>query len=198
MRASLLAVALLLLLPAQGWAEWQLKPFLGVTFGGSTTFFDLEHAAGRPNFTFGVNGAFLVGVVGVDGDLSFSPGFFQARQQKLVVNSSVTTATGNLVVTLPRRWTQYTIRPYLVGGAGVMHVVIDDVFGLLVVRKSLPTLDVGGGATGFLSDRIGVNWDLRYFRSFGGESAGLSVGNESLSYWRATMAIAIRAGRKAP
>ena len=198
MRAGFLAFALLLMLPAEGLAEWQLKPFVGVDFGATTTFTDLDHVAGKPHLSFGVNGLLLGQVFGVEGDVSFAPGFFNAKQQQLVVGSSVTTVTGNLVVAFPRRWSQYTLRPYVVGGGGVMRVHRDDVIGVLPVDSSLGTVDFGGGVTGFLSDRVGVSWDLRYFRSFGGESRGFSIGNEQMSYWRAMMAVAIRARKATP
>ena len=119
MRAGFLAFALLLMLPAEGLAEWQLKPFVGVDFGATTTFADLDHVAGKPHVSFGVNGLVLGQVFGVEGEVSFAPGFFNAKEQQLVVDSSVTTATANLVVAFPRRWSQYTLRPYVVGGGGV-------------------------------------------------------------------------------
>jgi hypothetical protein len=187
-------LALLLLSPAQAWAEWQIRPFLGLTFGGGTTFVDLEHAAGKPNLVFGVSGGLLGDVIGIDADFGHAPGFFQTDSQHLVLHSSATTLTGNIVIALPRRLAQYTLRPYFVGGAGLMYVRIDDSFGALPVGKPLPAIDIGGGATGFLSDRIGVNWDVRYFRSVGSkvEDSGLSFGAEQLSFWRASVALAIR------
>jgi hypothetical protein len=198
MRAGFLAFALLLMLPAEGLAEWQLKPFVGVDFGATTTFTDLDHVAGKPHVAFGVNGLVVGQVFGIEGDVSFAPGFFQAKRQQLILGSSVTTATANLVVAFPRRWSQYTLRPYAVGGGGVMRVHIDDVNGILAVDSSLGTVDFGGGVTGFLTDRVGVSWDLRYFRSFGGDSRGFSIGNEQMSYWRAMMAVAIRARKATP
>ena len=204
MRATLLTLALLLLLPAESLAEWQLKPFVGVNFAGNTTIVDLDHAADKAHTAFGVNGLLLGQVFGVEGDVSWSPGFFkgsqqfQANQQQLVLSSGVTTATANLVIAFPRRWSQYTLRPYFVGGGGLMRVRIDHKGDVLKVDSSLPALDVGGGVTGFLTDRIGLSWDARYFRSLHGESKGLSIGNEQLSYWRAMMAVAIRARKGTP
>ncbi len=58
-------------------------------------------------------------------------------------------------------------------------------------RVRLPAIDLGGGVTGFLSDRIGVSWDVRHFRSVGGKTRGLSFGREQLSFWRANMALVI-------
>ena len=72
---------------------------------------------------------------------------------------------------------------------------IDDYLAdLLKVADTLPAVDLGGGATGFLSDRVGLSWDVRRFRSIGGrsEGRGVSFGRQRLSFWRATMAVAIR------
>ena len=113
MRAGFLALALLVMLPSESLAEWQLKPFVGVDFGATTTFTDLDHVAGKPHAAFGVNGLVVGQVFGVEGDVSFAPGFFQAKRQQLILGSSVTTVTANLVVAFPRRWSQYTLRPYV-------------------------------------------------------------------------------------
>jgi hypothetical protein len=194
MRISVVALAILLLVPAPASAEWQLRPFLGFTFGGVTTFIDLENAVPGKNPSIGVSGVWLGEWLGVEADLGFAPGFFQADSEK-VLQSGVTTFAGNLVVTLPRRVVQYSLRPYAVVGVGRMWVEIETTTeGVLRVVRSLPAIDVGGGVTGFLTDRVGVNWDLRYFRSLGeGEILGNSVGApEQLSFWRANMALAIR------
>jgi hypothetical protein len=134
-------------------------------------------------------------VFGIDADVGYGRGFFQSGNKNLVVGSSATTLTGNIVIALPRRLTTYTLRPYFVGGAGFMHAQIDPGLGGagLQVSSTLPAMDVGAGVTGFLSRRIGLNWDLRCFRSVGkGEERGLSFGPEELSFCRANMAIAIR------
>ena len=194
MRVGLLALSLLLLSSPRAWAEWQIKPFLGVTFGGDTTFIDLKHAAGGPNVVVGVNGALVGEVLGIEADLGYASGFFQSGDQHLVAESSATTLTGNVVIAMPRRLVPYTLRPYFVAGLGLMHTRINPGLGVLQVSSTLPAVDVGGGATGFLTDRIGLNWDVRRFSSFGGtvEGRGLSFGAEQLAFWRAIMAIAIR------
>jgi hypothetical protein len=106
----------------------------------------------------------------------------------------VTTWTGNVVIAAPQRLTQYTLRPYLVGGGGLMHAQSELFLNPLPVASTLPAMDIGGGVTGFLTRRFGVNWDVRYFRSLGGGNSdkGLSIGPERLSFWRASMALAIR------
>jgi hypothetical protein len=75
----------------------------------------------------------------------------------------------------------------------MLHVRIDDVLGPLSTSSTLPAVDVGGGVTGYLSDRIGLMWDARYFRSVGEHEGlgGLFV-IEQLSFWRASMAVVMR------
>jgi hypothetical protein len=184
---------LLLLRPAHMSAEWQIRPFLGVSFGVGTTLVDLDHAAGTPNVVVGVNGALLGNVIGVDVDFGRAPGFFQTGEQGLVQRSSVTTLIGNVVVAPPRHLTEYTLGPYFVFGAGLMRARSEDFGKVLSVANNLPAMDVGGGANGFLSNRVGLNWDVRYFWSVGGkELRGLSFGPVELSFWRASMGLVIR------
>lgn len=194
MRLTLLALALLLLSPSGAAAEWQLRPSLGVTFGGGTTFVDLEHAAGAPNAVIGVTGVLLGEFIGIDADFAYAPGFFQSGDRHLVLKSSAATLTGNIVIALPRRLTEYGLRPYAVGGVGIMHARIDDWLDVLHVATTLPAMGLGGGVTGFLTERVGLNWDIRHFHSIGRkpESRGVSLGAEQLSFWRANMACAVR------
>lgn len=183
-------------LPGQVWAEWQIKPFLGVKFGGSTNLVgDLEGAAGKVMLPVGIATVFLGDVVGVEADLGYNPGFFQ-RDSTNVLSSSVTTLTGNVTVGLPRRVTEYTLRPYFVGGVGLMRArTTTRVPGVLELSRNLSAFDLGGGVTGFVTPRVGVSWDVRHFRTIQGEAgSGTTIdgGPEQLSFWRAYMALAIR------
>jgi hypothetical protein len=178
-------------MPAIASAERQIKPFVGITFGGSTTFIDLAGAAGTPNVVIGVNGALVGEVFGVEADFGYAPGFFQSGAQNLVRGNSATTLTGNLVISVPRSLTEFTLGPYFVFGGGLMNVHIDDFFGVLSVARTLPALDIGGGVTGNLSQRFGLNWDARYFWSVHGQE-DFGFGAEQLSFWRAITALVIR------
>ena len=189
-----LAVICFVLLPLPAAAEWQIKPFFGITFGGSTSFVDYENAAGRKHFLVGVGGSLLGEVLGLEADLARAPGFFE-NGGEFVSGSSSTTLTGNIVVAMPRRMSQYTLRPYFLAGAGIIRAQIDGGFGTLHVASTLPAIDIGGGATApFLNDRIGLNWELRHFRSVRGKSelAGSSFSKEQLAFWRVTMAVVFR------
>jgi hypothetical protein len=74
-------------------------------------------------------------------------------------------------------------------------VGLSDTLEVFKDEASLPAITVGGGITGFLTPRVGLSWELRKFRSFGGETTGLSIGPEQVSFWRASMAVVFRASQ---
>jgi len=193
-----LVVAMVLLAPAPAAAEWQIRPFIGFTFAGSTTFVDPETAAGQQNLVLGISGGWLGEVFGFEGDFGRVPGFFQVfdrdSSESLVIDSGLTTLTGNIVIALPRRMSEFGLRPYFVGGAGLIDVHLLGRLGGVEINRTLPAMDIGGGVTGFLTNSIGLNWDIRRFSTLRGEgeSIGNSIGREQLSFWRATMAVAVR------
>ena len=168
-RLGILLVSLALA-PATARAEWQVKPFGGVTFGGSTTLLiDLDEQAGKPKLNLGVSGLWLGNVFGLEGDVATTAGFFSGDQSSpdtLVLRSHVATVMGNAIVAMPKSISQYGLRPYAVAGLGGMHV----------------------------SDFVGLNWDVRFFKTLQSQpgGTGVSVGPGQLSFWRATMGISVR------
>jgi len=189
----MLALGLLVFTVAPAFAEWQIRPFLGVTFGGGTTLVDPENASGKPKLTYGVSGGLVGEILGLEADVARTSGFPQSGDQNLVLDSSVTTLTGNVTIGLPRSLVEYTLRPYFVGGAGIMHATTRDFFGSFDVSDTLATIDLGGGVTGFLSRRVGVSWDVRHFHTVNGKAIpGITLGPEQVSFWRANMALAFR------
>jgi hypothetical protein len=183
-----------LLAPAARAADRQIRPFIGVTFAGDTTIIDLENATGNPHATIGVNAAILGDILGVDVDLARTGGFFESGDKHLVLSSSVTTLTGNLVIAAPRRLTEYSLRLYFVAGGGMMRVAKVDYFDVFDISDVLPAFDVGAGAIGFVTNKIGVSWEIRRFESLGGSDqlTGVTIGRERLTYWRASMALVVR------
>jgi len=180
--------------PARAATEWQVRPFIGLTFGGGTTLVDYGGAQGRgrTKLVTGVNGGLLGEIFGIDLDLMYAPGYFETGTP-FVTSSSVSTFTGSVIVGVPKSRAVYTLRPYVIGGLGVMHAEYVDFFGVNPAMTR-PAVDVGGGVTGFLSDRVGLNWDLRYFRSVGGDDVlqGDSLSQKRLSFWRANMALVVK------
>ena len=149
---------------------------------------------------FGASTVLVGEIFGIEADFGRVPGFFERDvDDPLVVqgSSSVLTLTGNVVVALPRRLTEYTLRPYVAAGFGLIRARSETTLpGLFPISDTLAAIDFGGGATGFFSERIGISWDLRHFRAVGGEPGDppVTIDGEApqLSFWRANMALVLR------
>ena len=72
---------------------------------------------------------------------------------------------GNVVLTTPRSWNEYGLRPFVSGGIGLLYASTSaaEAVDVLPVNARLLGYNVGGGAVGFLNERTGLRFDLRYF-----------------------------------
>jgi hypothetical protein len=204
LRALAVACACLLAAPAAAFAEWHISPMIGVTFAGKTTIVDPDVATGKrhPNISGSV--ALLgAGVLGAEGIVSLTPGFFQSGDDSplfqpgggspLVDSSRVITLMGNVMVTVPRRWTEYFLRPYVSGGVGLMRVSKHETNDLLSTNLNLLGYNIGGGAIGFLTRNTGVRFDLRYFSAVRGtDPSAPAFGDVNLRYMTASVGVVIR------
>jgi hypothetical protein len=190
----MLMVAGLLVPTVASAADRQIRPFIGATFGGGTTFLDTEEAIAKPHLAIGASAVFLGEIFGTEIDVFDAPGFFKAGDRNLVYSSHVATFSGNVVLAAPRRFTEYFLRPYVVGGATLMLVRTTTALnGALDVSAVRPAFDVGVGAVAFITNKVGVSWDVRRFQTVGDTpGVGLSFGDEHLSFWRATMTAVFR------
>jgi hypothetical protein len=185
--------------PGIAQAEWQLSPFFGQTFAGETTAIDLEGAADRAHRHYG-GSVVLVGdgVIGVEGLFLVTPAFLQrpssVPEVGQVASSYQMALMGNVVLTTPRRWNEYGLRPYVSGGLGLLRVVSDDANAQIPIRLNARGYNVGGGAVGFLSNTVGLRFDLRHFRMAETDLPGLVVGalDANLSFWTFSVGVTIR------
>jgi hypothetical protein len=202
-RVLALVGVLLLSVPTTARAEWQLTPFLGLTFKGDTTLTDHEQAASKKHWTFGGSVALVgSGPVGVEGLVVYTPGFFQQDNPPLndglvppdIVDSRTLAIMGNVVLTTPRSWNEYGLRPFVSGGIGLLHATATDAFEFTPVDTNLLGYNVGGGAVGFLNDRVGLRFDLRYFSNLKpSDDPELSVtGRVHLSYWTGSVGVVFK------
>ena len=97
---------------------------------------------------------------------------------------------GSVVAAVPRTVTRDSLRPYVVGGIGLIHIGIDDVAGILPVNSNMLGINVGGGAIGRLSNRTSVQFEVRHFRNVG-EANITGFGPTSISFWRATVGVSL-------
>ena len=200
-RAGLL-LAVLWAWPVGVRAEILIAPFAGGAFAGQTTLPLFGQQPAEPSaalsksFVIGVAGLWIgPGILGVEGEVASAPGFFElANSSQAIVRRNFTTVTGSLIVTAPLGLTRESLRPYVVGGLGLMHVGIGDRINFVPVDRNLLGLNLGGGAMGMLNDRAGLRFDLRHVRSIRDDQAPSATAQSRvrLSYWRATVGVAIR------
>ena len=187
--------ALLLLSASDARADWLITPYLGMGFAGETTFLVLGRGAGESKLTMGASVALLSdGLLGLEADVAHTPRFFKGEDPlRLVESSRVTTIGGNIIVAAPLGLTRESLRPYLVGGLGLMQARLDDIADIFPLDKDLLGLSLGGGAIGLLSERTGVRFDLRHMKAISGEDGPLAAeGTSRLSFWRASLGLIIR------
>jgi hypothetical protein len=185
--------------PASAHADWLLTPFLGLTFQGETTLLDNESAVGKAHWSFG-GAVSLVGTgpIGAEGLILYTPGFFQQDSPPLpdvdVIESRALAIMGNVVLTTPRKWNEYGLRPFLSGGIGLLRASAKDSFDLLPVNANLLGYNIGGGAVGFITDRTGLRFDLRYFSNLKPSDSpeAIAIGRVQLSYWNANVGVVFR------
>lgn len=191
-----LSVALLLLCasPAPAQADWLITPFIGTSFGAETTFLVFDAGAGR-KLMFGGSVALLgSGILGIEADVGHIPGFFQGDDPRgLVLSSRVTTVGGNVIVAAPLAVTRESLRPYVVGGLGLLQARTRNAADLFPVDRNLMGLTLGGGALGLLTDRTGLRFDIRHIRAISGPDNPFDrPGTSRLRFWRATAGVTIR------
>lgn len=197
-RAAIVGL-LLVLSPRVADADWIFAPFIGTTFAGSTALPDLDQGASSSQLIFGGSaGLWTNGIFGVEGDFSYAPRYFETDDPDgVITNSTVFTFGGNIVMATPVSITRESLRPYIVGGVGWMHVSVEDLASVLPellgrARNSV-ALNFGGGVVGFITPRTGLRFEVRHFRSLEHDEDSFTNESQSLlSFWRVTAGVVIR------
>lgn len=181
--------------PVDARADWHLTPFFGLLLGGETTFNDPDRAAGTTKSVYGGSASVLTpGILGLEADFGYVPGFFERRGGTEVTDSRVITLTGNAIVTLPVWLTRESLRPYVVGGLGFMQVNVTTLVPTLDIDRRVLAFDAGAGVVGFVSPWTGVRFEIRHFRSLASseERGGVAFGRPHLSFWRLSAGVVLR------
>jgi hypothetical protein len=206
MRKALVICALLgVVLPDRAEAEWHFTPSIGITFGKGSNLLELvddpeSGALARRNRHVGFTVSRLgEGILGVEGSVTWTPNFFEGRPLPGLDPEEpyrALTVMGNVVLTTPRLWTEYSLRPFVSGGVGLMHLRgAETVFPL---SEDFSAFNVGAGAIGFLSDRTGVRFEARYHSTLGRKVVDPLLTRDAeplhLRYFTASIGFVIRTG----
>lgn len=188
--------------PSKASADWLFTPFVGVNWGGTAGFNDaigdFEDKFERQS-TFGASLSWMgAGALGFEIDFGYSPNFFENTTGSgdfQFGDSNVTTLMANLKLGAPiGGQSGGGVRPYASGGVGIIKSRIDDADDLFNIDSTDFGVNVGAGVMGFFSDNIGLQGDVRYFRSLQDNEPddSLDVALGSFRFWRGTVGVVFR------
>ena len=199
---SVLALIVIAGVPQKASADWLFTPYVGVNWGGTAGFTDIagdfeDEFERRMNF--GASLSWMgAGALGFEVDFGYSPNFFENTTGSTDFqfgDSNVTTLMANLKVGAPFGGQSGSgVRPYASGGVGIIKSKIDDADDLFQVDSTDWGLNVGGGVAGFFTDNVGLQGDVRYFRSLQDNEPDdeFDVALGSFSFWRGTVGVVFR------
>lgn len=183
----LASAAAVVLAPMQARADGFITPWVGSAFGSNID---------NGQTTFGVSGGGMGGgIIGGEVDFGWSPSFFGTQSD--FGNNTVMNLMGNVIIGIPIGGQHGAgVRPYLVGGLGLIRSQID---GGTIAQVSSSTnmfgWDAGAGVMGYFSDHVGLRGDVRYTRATSDLNSGISsldLSGDRLHYWRASVGVVFR------
>jgi opacity protein-like surface antigen len=187
--AVLLGIAALIVAPASASAQGYLTGFVGGNFGGDSGVSLDESIDDTSRLNFGVRlGVLGGGIFGGEIDVGYTPDFY--GKGTVFDSSGVLTVMGNVVVGLPLG----PVRPYFAGGIGLIRrtVTYAPGEGLGSVTDSRAAYSLGGGVNLFVSEHIGINADLRYFRNFSSGNSLVDLPDDKFNFARGSVGLTIR------
>jgi opacity protein-like surface antigen len=183
----LVSAVAVVLAPVQARADGFVTPWVGSAFGSN-----IQNGQASIGVSAGGMGA---GIIGGEADFGWSPSFFGTKSD--FGNNTVLNLMGNLIVGVPIGGTHGAgVRPYVVGGIGLIRTQIDG--GTIATVSSSNNMfgwDAGGGVMGTFSEHVGLRGDLRYLRATSDLNSGISsldLSGNRLHYWRATVGVVFR------
>jgi opacity protein-like surface antigen len=171
-------------------ADGFIIPFVGADFSGDSGSCRTITPCSPKQLVYGGDVGFMVGgLLGVEGDFAYAPHFF--GEGSGLSDNYVATAMVNARVGIPAG----PVRPYVVGGIGVIHTdVSQSTVGLYnAITNNDIAFDVGGGLMVFFGAHVGVQGDVRYMRTFNKLSiTPLDLNNAALEFGRGTIGLVLR------
>jgi hypothetical protein len=183
----LASAAAVVLAPMQARADGFVTPWVGSAFGSSIQ---------NGQATLGVSaGAMGAGIIGGEADFGWSPSFFGTKSD--FGNNTVMNLMGNLIVGIPVGGTHGSgVRPYAVGGIGLIRTQIDGgSLGNVSSSNNMFGWDAGAGVMGYFNQHVGLRGDVRYLRATSDLKSGISsldLSGNQLHFWRASIGVVLR------
>lgn len=185
LRCLALATVMVGLVSAPARAEGFIIPFVGSNFGGDSGCPSLNDCTDK-RLNVGVSLGSMGTAFGFEEDLSWTKNFFGDVPDE---DNSVFTAMSNLLIGVGVG----PVRPYVVGGVGLIRSHVSSLRGSVTTLESGKTAvgyDVGGGLTGLVGGHVGIRGDVRLFRTMQDVDI-LIFSGEKLSFWRASLGLAL-------
>ncbi len=161
------------LTPATALADGMFTTFIGTAMSERTYGLSIA-AMGRET-------------IGFEFDLGFTPDFFAETEPD--TNNNLLTVMGNLIVGVPIG----SVRPYAVGGIGIMRSRITGAADIIDVNRNDFGVNFGAGIMGLFSDSVGIRGEFRYFRSLEDQVDGFPDFDLSkFDFWRGSVGLVFR------
>ena len=167
-------------------ADGFINPFVGFHFGGDSgcpAIDDCENKRLAAGISFGALGD----VIGFEADFGYAEDFFGTAPG---FESNVLTFTGNLMIA-PKLG---PIRPYALGGLGLMRTVAElSTANILVSENNTLGYSLGGGLMIFFGEHVGIRGDVRVFKTLQDLTLlGFVVPDAQLSFGRASAGLVLK------
>ena len=190
MKTVSIVVFVIVMMPAAARADGLIVPFIGADFGGSAGDCSGVTPCSSRQLSYGAGIGFMVGgVVGFEGEIAHAPHFFGEGSAR--ADNYVLTAMANVLVGVPIG----PVRPYAVGGVGVLHTDINqsDIGLYQAYSNNSFAFDAGGGLLALFSNHVGLRGDLRYLRTTQAvKFSQFGFDDKQLDFWRSTIGVVFR------
>jgi outer membrane protein with beta-barrel domain len=169
-------------LPVHAQAAEFINPWAGLVFGNNQA----TSGFSSMGFSFGDAGH---GLVGTETNIGISPGFFGNAVENYVLDLMAGFTIGPTLHSKAKD----EFRPYGLIEFGTLRTSIEGIgTGARLARNDLG-IEVGGGSTLALNDRLQLRLELRYIRAINSKDAAnsLNANLEKFHYWRTALGIVI-------
>lgn len=181
---TLAATAALVWTPTPARAETWVAPFIGTTFGATSS-----DANSKVAFGANVGGLSEGKIFGAEIDFGYVPS--PAGDKSLVGSNYLLDFTGDVLIAAPQGLIGKTgVRPFATAGLGLIRTHVEGSGSVPSASDNESAYTLGGGAMGLIGRHAGLRGDVRYFRTVNHPSA-FTASSGSFYYWRASVAVVI-------